>query len=324
MKKVLVMGINGTFGGQVAKALLQSGYEVSAFLRDPKKLPAEFSQIKALKGDVKDIELVRKACKGVDVVVYGVNPPNYDWRNKVVPYLDNVVKVAEEQKLAIVFPGNVYVFDPTDGPEFDENASQNPLTEKGQLRKTMESRLQQAAENGAKVVILRMGDYISPNAKSAWLSQLVKPNKKSYTLSSPGPKDLLHTWAYVPDAANVVSQLIAKLDELPDFSLFHFKGFRVSMNDIAHVIQSVTGKPVKVKNFPWWFIKLSAPFSTMFRGLLEMRYLWDKKINLSDHKLRALLGESYPSTNLETALVESRIVEPQGEKKPGYSAVKHA
>ena len=308
MRNVLIMGINGTFGGEMAKTLLNEGYNITAFLRDPKKLSEKFKNIKTIQGDVQDLHSIRAACKNIDIIVYGVNPANYDWREKVIPYLDNVAKVTEEQKLTLIFPGNVYVFDPSKGPEFNENSPHEPLTEKGHMRQVMEKRLQQASKHGAKILILRMGDFIAPDAKSAWLPQLIKKNRQGYTLLSPGPAELTHSWAYVPDAASVACKLLNKSDQLPDFSVFHFKGYRASIKDMAKIIEEVTGEVVKMKGFPWWLIKLAAPFFTVFRGLLEMSYLWKTEVNLSDKKLKTLLGDDYKQTELATSLIDSKLI----------------
>jgi NADP-dependent 3-hydroxy acid dehydrogenase YdfG len=43
MKKALVMGITGGFGGHVAQALADRGWSLKALLRDPAKLPSRFS-----------------------------------------------------------------------------------------------------------------------------------------------------------------------------------------------------------------------------------------------------------------------------------------
>ena len=313
MKNVLVMGINGTFGGQMTNALLDAGYKVTAFLRDTKKLPEKYKHVKTVKGDVKNLQSIRQACEDIDIIVYGVSPANYDWREKAVPYLDNVAQIAEEKKLTIIFPGNVYVFDPADGPEFNEDSPRNPITEKGQMRQTMENRLEQAAKHGAKIIILRMGDFIAPDAKSAWLPVLLKNKKNNHTLSSPGTANLIHSWAYVPDAARVACQLLEKSDQLPAFNVFHYKGYQSSIKQIAQTIEMATGNVVKIKQFPWWFFKLSAPFFTLFRGLVEMSYLWKTEINMSDEKLRKLLGKNYQATDLRTALIDSQLIKTKNE-----------
>jgi nucleoside-diphosphate-sugar epimerase len=304
MKTALVMGISGGFGSSVAQALVERGWAVRALMRDPARLPAQLRNVEVMTGDAKDIRAVRKAAHGVDLMVYAVNPPRYDWNGVARPMLETTAQVAEENGSTVLFPGNVYVFDPADGPDFDEQALRRPVTSKGRIRQAMETRLEQASRRGARVIVLRMGDYIGENAPSAWLGVLLKRTRHGFSLFTPGPRDLTHTWAYLPDAARAAAQLAAMHDELPRWSVFHFRGYRMSLRDIADTLQQVSGKRVRLKAFPWWAMRIVAPFSVLFRGLLEMRYLWRRQVNLDDAKLQRTLGKPVPHTPLPVALAE--------------------
>lgn len=304
MKTALVMGITGGFGGAVAQALARQGWSLRALMRDGNRLPARFRGAEVIEGDATDIEAVRRAAQGVDLMVYGVNPPSYNWKGRALPMLENSARIAEDLSLTILFPGNVYVFDPADGPDFDEQAPLHPQTSKGELRVAMERRLQQASERGARVIVLRMGDFIGVHAPSTWLGALVKYRVGGYSISTPGPVHLRHTWAYLPDAARTAVALVEQKDTLPAWNVFHFQGYCLSLYEIAKALREVSGLPVQLKSFPWWALQLMAPFSTLYRGLLEMRYLWQQEVNLDNSKLQRALGRSEPHTPLVRALSE--------------------
>jgi hypothetical protein len=70
----------------------------------------------------------------------------------------------------------------------------------------------------------------------------------------------------------------------------------------------VTGKKVKFGKFPWIVLKILTPFNAMFSGLVEMRYLWNREINLSGGKMQQRLDGGIVSTSLADALVESGII----------------
>ena len=308
MKTALVMGITGSFGGHVAQALARQGWSIRALLRNPEKLPAQFSGAQVFKGDAADIGSIRAAAQGADLIVYGVNPCYDQWATTVVPWLDNTASVAEELRLTLLFPGNVYIFNPQDGPEFDENTRAYPVTAKGELRQAMEERLQRAAQHGARVIIVRAGDFIAAGAKSAWLQSLIKRTKSGYVLTTPGARNLTHTWAYLPDLAHTVAELVAKRDALAQFGVFHFRGYRLSFADLADAIRAASGQTVALKNLPWGLMRLATPFSAFMRSLFEMRYLWEHELNLSDAKLRSALHQSVPHTPISQALLESGLV----------------
>lgn len=309
MKTALVMGITGGFGSSVAQVLARQGWSIRALLRDKSRLPERFAGAEVIEGDAADFNAVRRAAQGVDLLVYAVNPPAYNWNGRALPMLDNAARVAEEQGLTLLFPGNVYVFDPADGPDFAEQAELRPLTSKGAIRKAMEQRLRQASESGARVILLRMGDYIGEHAPSAWFGALVKHNRSGITVGCPGPADLVHTWAYLPDAARAAVALVQMQDALPAWGTFHFRGYRMSLRQLADTLAEVAGQPVRLKDLPWWAFRLMAPFSTLFRGLLEMRYLWHQPVNLDNAKLERYLGHPEPHTPVAQALVDSGVVD---------------
>ena len=308
MKTALIMGITGSFGRHVAQALAGQGWTIRVLIRNPENLPTQFSGARVFKGDVADIDSIRAAAQGAHLIVYAVNPCYSQWATTVLPWIDNAATVAEEFRMTMVFPGNVYIFNPVDGPEFDENTRARPLTGKGKLRQAMEERLQQATQRGARVIIVRAGDFIAAGAKSAWMQSLIKRTKQGYALSAPSERSLIHSWAYLPDLARTVAALVAQQGALPPFSVFHFRGYRLSFDDLAQAIRTATGQPVVLKAFPWWLLRLVTPFSTFVRSLFEMRYLWKHELNLLDKKLRAVLKQPIAHTPVAQALLESGLV----------------
>ena len=306
MKTALVLGITGGFGGHVAEALAARGWRLRALLRDVAKLPDRFKTVEAIAGDASRLDDVRRAAEGVQLIVYGINAPYPKWDDTVLPWLEVCAQVAEAQRLTIVFPGNVYNFDPADGPLFDEQSPMHPITPKGRLRQRMEARLQRASERGARVLIVRAGNYIGAYAHSTWLRHLIKPTRHGYALSAAGPRDLKQAWAYLPDVAHSIAELLAPDKALPAFSVFHFKGYEASFNDFAAAIREASGKSVSMNNFPWWTLRLAAPFSPWFRSLLEMRYLWEREVRLDERKLMDMLP--VPHTPLPEALLQAGLV----------------
>jgi len=308
MKSALIMGITGGFGYHVARELANNGWQLKALMRTPEKLQTEFNQVEVIQGDAMNRADVNQAAKGVDVIIYGISPANYRWDGVVMPMIDNVASIAEDNQLTIVFPGNVYIFDPADGPEFTEVSSAHPVSPKGLQRLEMEQRLKQATEQGARVINLRMGDYIGRGADSTWLKQMIKQTKNHYVLTTAGSIKLKHSWAYLPDAAKTIVKLLDRQTELDRYSEFNFKGFQASLNDIANAIREASGKEVLFKNFPWLIIRILTPFGQLFKALVEMRYLWNYEVNLNQEKLQRVLKGNVPSTDLVSALKSTGLL----------------
>jgi nucleoside-diphosphate-sugar epimerase len=302
MKLALLIGATGGFGGHTAAALLAAGWQVRALMREPGKSPAWLQGIEPVAGDASSIGDVRRAAEGVDVIVYGANVPYPRWAKEALPLLEPTATVAEENKLTLVFPGNVYGFDPTDGPEFDEAAPMHPISRKGTIRQRMEQRLETASGRGAQIILLRAGDFIGAHCRSNWINVLLKPTRHGFRLLYPGPVELEHTWAYLPDVERTIVDLLAHRESLPAWAPFHFAGYRASFAQLAEAASTASGKPVELRPFAWWQMRLLSPFVPLVRELREMRYLWQHKVNLDEERLRTALRGQVPHTPLPDAL----------------------
>ena len=188
-----------------------------------------------------------------------------------------------------------------------EDSPQNPVTRKGSIRVAMEKRLEAASRKGAKVIIVRAGDFFGPGAGNSWVSMgLVKPGKPVKVISDPAAAGVGHQLAYRPDVARTMVELLARRDSLAAFESFHMEGHwdatGVQMAEcIQRVVGLATGSAPRVAAFPWWLIPLAAPFMATMREMLEMRYLWQREVRMVNHRLVAVLGRE-PRTSLDVAV----------------------
>lgn len=307
-KIALVIGATGGFGSAVSAALLAHGWQVRALHRDPaaasRRCP-ELRDIVWIEGDAMNKQAVTRAAAGATLVVHGANPPGYrNWRSLAIPMLANSIAAAEAARARLVFPGNVYNFGPGALSPISEDAPQNPRTRKGAIRVEMERMLADAAARGARVLVLRAGDYFGANAPGSWFQNaLVKPGKRVQSVTYPGRHDAGHAWAYLPDLAETIARLAAREAELDRVEVFHFGGHYLERGiEIAEAIRRAAGTPdAPFKPLPWWLIQLAAPLVTTFREMIEMRYLWQIPLRLDNTKLVSFLGHE-PHTALDEAV----------------------
>lgn len=296
----LVLGATGGSGGETAARLAARGWRVRAMRRGPP--PAGHGHLDWVQGDALSEADVARAAEGAQLIVHAVNPPGYrNWAGTVVPMLDNTIAAARRQGARIAFPGSVYNFHPAVFPRLSEDTPQHPVTRKGALRVEMERRLAEAAEAGTPVLILRAGDFFGPRAANNWFSQvLVKSGRPVSSVTLPGPADVPHAWAYLPDFAETLTRLIARGPQA-SFEVFHMRGHQVTGRQMAEAVSRAAGRRVPVRAMPWLGVHAAAPFVEMMRELVEMRYLCRLEHELDNSRLRAALGEE-PHTPLDVAV----------------------
>ncbi|HEX3920152.1 MAG TPA: NAD-dependent epimerase/dehydratase family protein [Caulobacteraceae bacterium] len=308
-KTALIIGATGSFGAHAVQALIKRGWTVRALARDPAAAAQKLgprTPIDWVQGDAMDRASVVAAATGAQLVVHAANPPNYrNWKGTVLPMADNAIAAALAAGARLVMPGSVYNFAPDSGPAIGEDAAQRPATRKGALRVELERRLRAASDTqGLKVLVLRSGDFFGPAAPNSALGWLTRRGKSRVTgVFQPGPSDVGHAFAYMPDLAETLARLVEAEDRMAAFEVFHFRGQWLERNDaLGAAIRRVVGRAdLPVTRFPWIVLHLAAPFNETFRELLEMRYLWDRPIGLSNAKLVAFIGEE-PHTPLDAAL----------------------
>lgn len=289
-KTVLVIGANGGIGQEACVALLRHGWQVRALVR---RAPESTQNIDWRTGDAMNSADVLAAAVGVDVIVHAVNPPGYrGWERLVLPMLDNTIAAARASGARIVLPGTVYNYGADAFPLLREDSPQHPGTRKGEIRAEMERRLRAASETGTRVLVLRCGDFFGPRAGNNWFSQgLMQAGKPVTRIAYPGDYALGHSWAYLPDVGETLARLLDREAELARFDSFHFGGYWLDGHAMLAAIRRAAGDDrIKAGRFPWWLMRLIAPFNETLRELCKMRYLWRDRVQLDDSKLKAFLG----------------------------------
>jgi nucleoside-diphosphate-sugar epimerase len=304
----LILGITGSVGRELARVLAERGWRLTALHRDPAaamKTDGLPHALQWLQGDSMQAADVMKAAEGATLIVHAVNPPKYhNWRGLALPMLENTIKAAHAHGARIVLPATIYNFGRDAAPILRENSPQRPPTAKGAVRVEMEVMLQRASLYGVRSLVVRSGDFFGPGAGNSWLTQgMVRAKRRIKSLSYMGTPNVGHSWAYLPDLAETVAQLVESPRSLADYEVFHFRGHWFERGvELAEIICRMGGIPYRqIKPFPWWALKLAAPFVEVFREMQEMRYLWKVPLQLDNSKLCAYIGAE-PHTDIETAL----------------------
>lgn len=264
-KTVLIAGASGHFGRAAEGAFAAAGWNVRRYQRGS------------------DMAV---AAQGADVIVNALNPPKYNnWAQHIPAITAQVIAAARASGARVILPGNVYVFGAQPGV-WGPNTPHIPHTRKGKIRADMEAAYR---ASGIKCLILRAGDFISPYGGQTMFGMMVQDLAKGRLVRF-GAADVRHAYAPLGDMARAAVELVS-LPDLPDFADIPFAGLSFSPNDLAAEAARVSGRPIKVKPFQWFTLRLAAPFWELARELLEMRYLSNLPHSLDPAPMAALLPD---------------------------------
>jgi nucleoside-diphosphate-sugar epimerase len=319
IRTALVIGATGSLGRAAAAALLRRGWQVRALHRDPHKAAAATGlPLQWLQGDAMNLGDVIDAAQGTEVIVHATNPPNYrNWRGLALPMLNNTIAAAKAHNARIVLPATVYNFGKNSARVLQENSPQIPTTRKGQVRVEMELMLQKASIYGVRSIVVRAGDFFGPDAGNSWLTRgMVRARGRTRWVFYPGPRDIGHSWAYLPDLAETIARLVECEQPMSAYEVFHFRGHWFERGaQMAEQVCRVLGiNGGAIKSFPWWLVRVAAPLLNVFREMLEMRYLWQIPLELDNAKLIGILG-CEPHTAIETALAATLCGNERGTER---------
>lgn len=297
-KTIALLGINGHLGHQVALAAKSAGFRVIGFGRTNQH-PVD--GVEFVSGDAHSLEDLKRATQSADVVLNALNLPYDKWGNGAAEALSERVVEACRGK-TLLFPGNIYNYRATDRL-LTPDLRQDPETERGAIRVRMEQHLEAAAKQGElQVLILRAGNFYGSALPGDWFGQLILREASKGRVALNPARAVKNAWAYLPDLAQAFVRLGQQSGEFSAFENFHFRGHLVSSDETFVALQSAVPRKLQRVDYPWPMLKMMGWFMPIIRGLVQMRYVWEHEMGLSDERLEQLLGKNF-GTPFEKAMI---------------------
>ncbi len=326
---VLILGANGRLGCAAANAFDAAGWRVLVQVR--RDLSSDLpSCATPLRLPLADPAALAGAAGSASVVVHAVNPAYTRWDAEALPALRDGLDVAERLGAHFMLPGNVYNFGAGMPAHLAEHTLQQPSTRKGQIRVQMEALMaERAAAGHFTASVVRAGDFFGAGTGN-WFDQAIVKSLRSGKLVYPGPLDLPHAWAYLPDLARAFVR-VAQQPKLLDgaaFTTWHFAGHTLTGAQLLDGVEAAArelglapAQGFRRGGMPWGLIGAVGVFVPLWRELARMAYLWRVPHALDGTRLAALPGGPLPTTPLPIALRESLLALGLGSaaaRQPAY------
>ncbi len=308
---VLVLGANGRFGLAAAKAFDAAGWTVLAHVRRDAAagMPARARLVRAPLDGV--AAAIADAARP-DVVVHALNPVYTRWDAEAMPLALAGMTLAEGLGARFMLPGNVYNFGAGMPARIDETTPPRPTTTKGRLRVAMEDELEcRAATGRLRATVITAGDFFG-EGDGSWFDQAIVKSLAKGRLVYPGPLDVVHAWAYLPDLARAFVTVASSRAEAP-FERFTFAGHALTGGQLLAATERAAASlglaPAggwRHGTMPWLAMRLAGTFVPLWRELARMAYLWQVPHALDGTRLAARCP-GLEATPIDRALAQSLV-----------------
>jgi nucleoside-diphosphate-sugar epimerase len=290
IQTVVILGAAGRIGDAAAKAFLGAGWRVKGVARNAKAATLR-PGVEVIEADAYDRQSLIRAVEGADVILNALNPKYTEWETAVLPLAENVMAAAEASGALHLFPGNVYNFGYGLALNTAEDAPQMPSTAKARIRMEAEELFRQRSEaRGVRTAILRGGDFYGGVRPESWLDLFILKDMKKDVFTWPGPSDLPHAFAYLPDFAEAFVALAERRGALAPFERFHFAGHTMTGLDMHKAAEEAAGRSLRFKTMGWTMIRLAGLVVPIAREVTIMSYLWRTPHSLDGTKLARFAG----------------------------------
>lgn len=314
-RTVLVLGARGRFGAAAVRAFAAAGWHVLAQARRAgPRLPDGAVPITTA---LEDTPTLAAAAVGAEIVVYAVNPPYTAWDTQLLPLARRGMALAERLGALFMLPGNVYGYGERMPARLDEDTPEHPTTAKGGLRVALEAELRERAAAGRlRAAVIRAGDFYGGGTGS-WLDLAVVKSLAAGKLVYPGPLDVPHAWAYLPDLAGAFVALAGRRHTdggAPVFETLHFAGHTLTGRELLDHVEAAAAdlglrpaRGFRRGGVPWPLLRAVGVFVPALREVARMSYLWRVPHALDGRRLEARVGplsSTPPLEALRRALAE--------------------
>lgn len=288
---IAIFGANGRLGSAVAREAMRRGHRTITVTRSGRAGPHLPASIEVRAADAMNADEVTAAVRGADVVVNALNPPYPQWHRTALPMMRSVLNACEASGARHLFPGNVYAFGASMPSVLRPRTPERPTSRKGAIRQRMEAELRDAARTGrVRTTVLRAGDFFGGPVPGAWFDLAIAAKVERGTFTYPGPLDVPHPWAYLPDLADAFVDLAEHADERPDFDVLGFAGHTATGAEMRNAMERAMGHELRVRSLPWPIIRILGLVHPTSREIAELSYLWRTPHRIDGQALVEAIG----------------------------------
>jgi nucleoside-diphosphate-sugar epimerase len=296
-----ILGINGVTGIEIAKNLKEKGIPVRGVSRRP--FAGDWKHVQA---DVMDLESLKNAIKGSDVVYFcvGLEYNIKVWQRDWLPMIEKTIQACLANSAKLVFIDNVYMYGLVEG-KMTENTPMKPSSLKGDIRKAIAEKIMDAFQNrGLKGSIARAADFYGPNSDKSVIADTVFKNlQKGKSAQWFGDINKVHSFTYTKDIGKAA--VILGTDARANGKVWHLPTAPNPWTgqQIVDFVAKDMGQKPKVTALKGLLMTVLGVFIPIIKEFKEMMYQYEQDYVFSSDLFEKTFGMK--ATSMEEGLRET-------------------
>lgn len=286
-----IIGASGAVGRALVDEWQRRSVRPVVLARDAARLEALFggrAEIRA--ADLARPEEAARALEGVREAVYcvGLPYPRFAEHPVLMRKALEAARRAGVRRMIVVT--SVYSYGHPRAARVSEDHPREPETRKGRFRKEQEDAAVEAHSPGVfETLVLHLPDFYGPYASNSLAFLMLESLMQGRAARWLGDPDAPHEFVFVPDAARVIAELLARPACFGRRWNLAGAG-AISGREFAALAARELGVPARILPTGRLMLRLGGLFRPLLRELVELQYLGETPVLLDDRALAAALG----------------------------------
>jgi len=284
-ERVAILGATGPTGFHLAQAMQRRGVAVRLVARDREKLARQYRDIagEQIAADITRAVDTARAIASCDLVVDCIGLAGSHMAEHAVT-ARNIALAIRGSGARCVQVSSYWAYLPAVQIPISERHPRQGGGEWVGQRRAAEDILQDAG-----AAILNLPDFFGPRVHTSTLQQALAEAAAGKAMNWIGPVDLVHEYAFVPDAMATAAELAAHSEAYGERWIVPGSG-PITGRQVAEIASRLLDRRVAVRAAGPLMLRVVSLFNEPLRGFMQMVPDYLKPITYDAAKLSALIG----------------------------------
>ncbi len=202
----------------------------------------------------------------------------------------NVLDLAREQGIHVIYPSNVWVYGRPQSIPITEDHPKRPCSKLGEVKLRIdETCMDYFHKHQLPVTILHLPDFYGPYVLNSWMQGNYEAASHGKPMNMMGNIHKPHEFIYIDEAAKAMSSVFNEENAIGQY--YNVPGYgSITLHDFSTYLYEAAGTSGSLRTAPPWLLRVMGLFNKELRAYLEMQYLFEEEILLDGSKIKEAVG----------------------------------